>query len=149
MIRYGSLYEELNLNEKWGLIAFRVWFLLRRIAIICALLLTTHLWLQIITAFAQEVIALIILGWMSPYKEKEKWKREILNEWFITLTIYHVICFTESNSFEMRTVMGYSFCFLLSFHVLYNILFIMFMALKTTFWASKKAYIVKRELEKA
>ena len=49
----------------------------------------------------------------------------------------------------MRTVMGYSFCFLLSFHVLYNILFIMFMALKTTFWASKKAFIVKRELTKA
>ena len=66
-IRYGSLYEELNLNEKKGLIAFRVWFLLRRIAIICALLLTTHLWLQIIIAFSQEVITIIILGWMNPY----------------------------------------------------------------------------------
>jgi len=137
-IKYGALYEELDLNKKWSLIAFRVSFLLRRIAIIYALLMTTHLWLQIVIAFAQEMIVLIILGWMNPYEEKWKWKREILNEWFITLTIYHVICFTDGNSVEMRTFMGYSFCFFLSFHVLYNIFFIMTMALKSTFWAWKK-----------
>ena len=44
-IKYGALYEELDLNNKWGIIAFRVSFLLRRIAIIYALIMTTHLWL--------------------------------------------------------------------------------------------------------
>ena len=124
-------------------------FLLRRIAIIYALLMTTHLWLQIMIAFAQEIIVLIILGWMNPYAENGKWKREILNEWFIILTIYHVICFTEGNSVTMRTFMGYSFCFFLSLHVMYNILFIMSMALKSSFAAWKKSIIVKRELKKA
>ena len=147
-IRYKPLYEELNLDKKWSMIAFRVWFMLRRIAVICALLLTTHLWLQMIIAFAQEIITLIIIGWMNPYDRRGKWRREILNEWFITLTIYHVICFTESNSIEMRTFVGYSFCFLLTIHVLISISFMLFMALKTAFWATKKSYIVKTELAK-
>ena len=91
---------------------------------------------------------MIILGWMQPYQELGKWKRELLNEYFITLTIYHVMCFTSGNSVEMRQFMGYSFCFFLAIHVLGNIAFIMYMSGKATLWGLKKAKIVKNELQR-
>lgn len=147
-IRYHPMYAELDLKKKWSAIAFRVSFLLRRIVIISALLLTDQLWLQISMAFIQEITVMIILGWMQPYEEASKWRRELLNEWFITITIYHVMCFTETNSVEMRIFMGYSFCFSLSVHVLGNIGFIMFMSIKSAIWGVKKALIVKKELKR-
>ena len=50
--KYGPLYEELDLSpeKKHAIIAFRVSFLLRRIIIIVALLMTTQLWMQILLA---------------------------------------------------------------------------------------------------
>ena len=110
--------------------------------------MTTHLWLQLVIAFVQELVSLIIIGWMNPYAMLGKWKREMVNEYFITLTIYHVMCFTDGNSALMKTFVGYSFCFFLSVHVLGNIAFIMCMALKSTYWACKKKTVIKRELKR-
>ena len=43
-MRYGPLYEELDIKKKWNIIAFRTVFLIRRIVIIVALLATNSLW---------------------------------------------------------------------------------------------------------
>ena len=72
----------------------------------------------------------------------------MLNEVFVTLTLYHIICFTDHNSVFMRTQLGYSFCFLLGIHVLGNIAFIVIMGLKEAIWGWKKRVVVKRELKR-
>ena len=85
------------------MIMFRLSFLVRRLLIVCALLMTNHLYLQLCIAFVQEIGVLIVVGWMNPYASRGKWRRELLNESFITLTIYHVLCFSDHNGVEMRT----------------------------------------------
>ena len=64
------------------------------------------------------------------------------------LTIYHVMCFTESNPIPMRISMGYSFCFFLSIHVFGNILFILSMSLKSALWGLKKYWHVKKDIKR-
>ena len=94
------------------------------------------------------MIVVFVIGWMQPYETKNKWKRELLNEYFIMLTIYHVMCFTESNPVQMRISMGYSFCFFLSIHVFGNIFFILGMSLKSALWGLKKYWHVKKDIKR-
>ena len=91
------------------------------------------------------MVVIFVLGWMQPYETKSKWKRELLNEYFIILTIYHVMCFTEGNPISTRISVGYSFCFFLSIHVFGNILLILGMSLKSALWGLKKYIHVRKD----
>jgi hypothetical protein len=120
--RYGSLWEGYRTKTKW-IVAYRVWFMLRRLMICVIVLAMKQLALQIILFVAQEVTTMIILEYGRPFKKSSKQTHEVANEVFITLTIYFMMFFSPYiPNIDVQTGIGFAFCGLLSVHLLISVI---------------------------
>jgi hypothetical protein len=80
---------------------------------------------QILLWFFQELLSLYILGYGYPFKNRSEWRSEMWNEAFILSTIYFTMFFSPYiSNIDVLNGLGYSFCGLLFFHLILNIIII-------------------------
>jgi hypothetical protein len=121
---FGSLYEGLDTQNKW-IIAYRFWFLLRRLLLAVTVVYVDKLTFQFCIWFAQELLTLVILGFGQPFELQSDWWSEYWNEVFILSTIYFIMFFSPYISqVEILDGIGYVFCGVLFFHLIVNIIII-------------------------
>ena len=70
--RFGSLFEGFVITNKW-IIAFRFWFVLRRLIIACNVIFMKNLMIQIVIWFIQQLISLAILGYSKPFESRREY----------------------------------------------------------------------------
>lgn len=60
---------------------------------------------------------LITIGLTKPFKDKKKWKFELMNESVIMVTVYFVMCFSDYvPNINPKIKIGYAFCGFLCAH---------------------------------
>ena len=93
--RSGLLIKDLKSGGDYWL--YFPMFLLRRTVYIFVPLLIKRLDYQLFTLFAQNIAVIIIYGNYQPHVFKERTKIELMNESFIIMFLYHLICYTDFN----------------------------------------------------
>jgi hypothetical protein len=74
---------------------------------------------------------LMYVGLVNPYTTKNKTFFEQFNEFFIAIIIYHLMCFADTMpDIGAQNTIGWSMIVAVLFNLLFNIFYIMFLAIK-------------------
>ena len=76
--KFGSLYEDLDLKNKWTII-FRFWFIFNRLILSATVVLIKDKIFQIIVLFVSQLITLAIVAHGCPYEDRTLWGKELCN----------------------------------------------------------------------
>lgn len=110
--KYGSLYENMRIDTKW-IIAFRFWFLLRRLLLAAIVVFINDLIIQILLISSQQIITLIIIGYGCPYEEKLEWKKNFGMRYLSNLPsimLCSFLHFCQASICLMHLVTGFVSC---------------------------------------
>jgi len=66
------------------------------------------------------------LGWIQPYKSDLSNYLELFNEFFVLITNYHMLCFTDFNNPQGKVYMGTSLIYVTLINFVIAILVVLF-----------------------
>ena len=140
-LKYSPIYEEFNVDPepKDGVIAFAVYYYLRRICLALAVVMVRDFFVGQFFIFVMAVVCQVIfLGLVKPFKSKNQNKVEIINEIMIMLTMYHMFFFTDYVRDErLRYNLGYSCLSIVFIHLSFNFALITWITLTGLQWKAK------------
>lgn len=94
--KIGALYSGLNLKSKANAIIFTEWFIIRRVAYSAtALFAQSQTWLQFQILFNLSIVTIWLMGYVRPFETRNFLIMEFINEIFLCIVLYHMICFTD------------------------------------------------------
>ena len=145
--KYSSLYEDLDLKNRW-IVFFRFAFMLRRIIIAIAIVLFEKLIYQLILGYFQSTMMLITVGNIVPFESNEKWIKELSNEMMIMSSLYFVMCFSPFvPDAKAQDIVGYGFCAVIGAHCLINILMMLGGSIRNTIERIKRYLFIRRHMQ--
>jgi len=103
LAKYGSILENLNFARMGKkVLIFIICGFIRKQLLICATVFTQkNQNLVIISMIVQAQMMIMIIGEFPPYKDGSQNNMELLNEFFVILTNYHLLLLTEFLSDDM------------------------------------------------
>ena len=142
--RYGSLYEEINIEEGSRMVLIQpAFFLFRRLLLAVAVVIFDKVLIWQIMLMALQIVAsVIIIGNVRPFHTNGRSKKELFNEIVLMFVMYTIICFSPFvPDVTVRFYIGYITIFVVSLHLAINIYEIL--------QATIRQLIRKRKLSKA
>lgn len=124
--KYGTLVRELNLFRKGKTALVYPLIIMGRKLILVGFILVfidKPLFSVIIINFSSLATG-IALGWIYPHKSDISNNMELLNEFFVLITNYHMFCFTDFNNPQGKVFMGTSLVYITIINFLVAILVI-------------------------
>jgi len=124
--RYGTLYTNINIHTKISILPLwnMTFFFSRRIVVaIVTIILSSTIIFQIFTINISSLLLITYYMGSKPFDHKFFSRQEIMNEFFIYLTSYFLMCFTDfiSDPIFRYTRIGstyfYSLCFIIALNM--------------------------------
>jgi len=122
--KYGDLIEELNYFRK-GKMALAYPLVVMARKLLLAVFILVFVKKPLFTCFVVNFTSLatgMTLGWIQPYKSDLSNYLELFNEFFVLITNYHMLCFTDFNNPQGKVYMGTSLIYVTLFNFMIAIL---------------------------
>lgn len=92
--RFGAWREGLDLRQGPRVLFWPTFFILRRLHLAATVIFIDNFLLQVLMLLLQVFISVSYLGWTVPWKSKQTWYKQFLEEIFLLAVCYHLILFT-------------------------------------------------------
>lgn len=117
--RFGSLYENLNLESGKGILAYTAFYFVRRILIPVSVIFNDYLIIQVMIMAYSIIVHVIIVSNVKPFEGGAfVYRMEMFHEVIIMQILYTMICFSEFvPDITTRGYIGYYSMFLVSLHL--------------------------------
>lgn len=142
--KYGAIYEGLAYKREGRKALLEPFFFCLRVQLLifALLVLQNYRCFQIIIALALMTFMMIYVGLANPYIEKPKTFFEQFNEFFIAITVYHLMAFADVvQDQETRTIFGWSLVVCISFCLFTNVSYILHGTLKEAYKKLRVKYL--------
>ena len=130
----GTVYEELDIQKGKKIFIQPIFFLLRRLALACAIVyMNDNFAGQIFVIALQTLASAMVLSYAQAFRSKQRHRMELFNEVVFLLILYTILCFSDwLGDEELQLKIGFVSCSLICIHLGLNFLLIIVTAVRST-----------------
>ncbi len=140
-LRFGALYENLDLGQGRQIIAIPTIFVARRLILAITVVFCGSFIIQIHVLLVGVIAQVTALGLDSLTSTSES-RREYFNEIIVLMTLYSFMCFTNFvQETSQQYFMGFIACFLVFTHLLVNFYLILELSAKKIVFKAKVCFV--------